>query len=121
MHHHPMITRHALKFDLLSKVQQQRVMKKLASQARNYSKEKLENAPSAEADLYTWHRRVRLSREARALHLVRAFLKGTPYKRVEQANTEHTLNPIECFGNYISADSFAHSMKSEFIKWVEVP
>ena len=88
-----MLERHALKFAGLAVVQQQRIMRKLANAARAHARDNLKNAESAEANHYDWHRRVRLSREARAIHLIRAFLKGTPYNRVEQTNCFHTLPP----------------------------
>jgi len=85
-----MTERHALKFSALGITQQQRVMKKLAQQARTYSKDTKKNANSAEADHYDWQRKIRLSREARSIHLIRAFLKGTPYIKVEASNCFHT-------------------------------
>ena len=85
-----MTERHALKFTALGITQQQRVMKRLANAARAYAKESQQNSVSAQANHYDWQRKVRLSREARAVHLIRAFLKGVPYYRVENSLKFHT-------------------------------
>lgn len=84
-------TKHSLKLSHLSVVQQQRALKRLAQDARKYSKDKKANAESPEANTYDWHRNVRLKREARAYNLIRAYLKGTPYKQVEQSLKPTTI------------------------------
>lgn len=117
-----MVERHAMKFDLLSTAHQQRIMRKLANNARAYAKEKMNNAESAEANHFDWQANVRLSRQSRAIHLIRAFLKGTPYHKVEVANNFHTLNPMRVVSDYAPAGysnwrlSFAH----QFMEWCKV-
>ncbi len=83
--------RHALRLSHLSVMQQQRALKKLAQQQRAYSKANKANAESAEANTYDWHRKVRLAREARAYNLIRGYLKGIPYKSIEQNLKPSTL------------------------------
>ncbi len=96
MEHLPMTERHALKFTALAITQQQRILKKLANQARLFASNKENNnaahkeAAAADAKHYDWQVKVRLSREARAVHLIRAFLKGLPYLRVENSLKYHT-------------------------------
>lgn len=95
-----MTERHALKFAALGVTQQQRIMKTLAKKARAYAQNKENNngekkeLAASNAKQYEWQRRVRLAREARAIHLVRAFLKGTPYARVENSLKFHTMKPL---------------------------
>jgi hypothetical protein len=118
-----MIERHALKFAGLAVVQQQRIMKRLANAARIYAASQQKNANSLEAQHYDWQRRVRLSRESRAIHLVRAFLKGTPYHKVENGNRFHTMAPHRVVGDYMP---FSLSMNQveflgQFNAWVEAP
>lgn len=96
-----MIERHALKFAGLAVVQQQRLMKKLANASRAHALSQQKNADSAEARHYDWQRRVRLSRESRAINLVRAFLKGLPYHKVEVSNNFHTLSPSKVVNDYM--------------------
>ncbi len=86
-------TKHALKLSHLSVIQQQRALKRLAQDARKYAKDKKANAESPEANTYDWHRNVRLKREARAYNLIRAYLKGVPYKQVEQSLKSTTITP----------------------------
>lgn len=116
-----MIERHALKFAALSVVQQQRAMKKLAASARAFSKASLENADSLEAQHYDWQRRVRLSRESRAINLVRAFLKGVPYKMVENSTKFHTMDPELCVTDYgpFTMTVQEISFNNHFKQWVK--
>lgn len=118
--YNPMTERHALKFAALGVFEQQRVMKRLATQARTHAKETQKNAASSEADLYDWHRRVRLSREARALQLIRAFLKGTPYKVVEGSNTFHTRPPSIVVQEHMpfTMSTMKASFSKDFNDWV---
>lgn len=116
-----MIERHAMKFDLLSTHQQQRIMRKMASRARAYSKEKQNNAESTEARHYDWQANVRLARQSRAIHLIRAFLKGTPYQKVEVANNFHTLSPLHVVNDYSPAgySVFFESFIPQFADWLK--
>lgn len=95
-------TKHSLRLSHLSVIQQQRALKNLARACRMRNKEKLLNAESAEANTYDWHRKVRLAREARAYNLIRGYLKGIPYKQVEQKLRDTTITAHTCF-DYSSA------------------
>lgn len=86
-------TKHSLRLSHLSVMQQQRALRNLARACRMRNKEKLLNAESQEANTYDWHRNVRLKREARAYNLIRAYLKGIPYKQVEQKLKDTTITP----------------------------
>lgn len=86
-------TKHSLRLSHLSVIQQQRALKNLARACRMRNKEKLLNAESAEANTYDWHRKVRLAREARAYNLIRGYLKGIPYKAIEQNLKSSTMKP----------------------------
>ena len=86
-------TKHSLRLSHLSVMQQQRALRNLARACRMRNKEKLLNAESQEANTYDWHRNVRLKREARAYNLIRAYLKGIPYKQVEQSLKPTTIMP----------------------------
>lgn len=88
-------TKHALKLSHLSVMQQQRALKRLAQDARKYAKDKKANAESPEANTYDWHRNVRLKREARAYNLIRTYLKGIPYRQVEQSLKPTTITADE--------------------------
>lgn len=116
-----MLERHALKFASLAVVQQQRIMKKLAHQARSHAVATQKNAESAEANHYDWHRRVRLSRESRALNLVRAFLKGIPYKKVESSLKFHTQKPVHVINDYMpySMVMQQEGFNAQLKEWVE--
>ena len=116
-----MLECHALKFAGLAVVQQQRIMKKLAQQARSHAVKTQKNAESAEANHYDWHRRVRLSRESRALNHVRAFLKGTPYKKVEGTLKFHTYKPVAVVTDYLpfSMVMQQEGFNAQFKEWVE--
>ena len=115
-----MLERHALKFAGLAVVQQQRIMKKLANSARAHARDTLQNAESAQANHYDWHRRVRLARESRAINLVRAFLKGVPYLKVETSNTFHTLSPSIVVADYLpySAVMQEEGFSKQFKDWI---
>ena len=84
-------TKHSLRLSHLSVMQQQRALHNLARACRMRNKEKLLNGESQEANTYDWHRNVRLKREARAYNLIRAYLKGIPYKQVEQSLKDTTI------------------------------
>jgi hypothetical protein len=99
--------RHALRLSHLSVMQQQRALKALAKKQRNYNKRTKANAESAEANTYDWHRKVRLAREARAYNLIRGYLKGLPYKAIEQNIKPSTIHPalvLTCIGEPFSLD-----------------
>ncbi len=112
--------RHALRLSHLSVMQQQRALKKLAQQQRAYSKATKANAESAEANTYDWHRKVRLAREARAYHLIRGYLKGTPYKSIEQSLKQSTLTPLAILNisGMFKMDSFWQEW-DKFEEWLE--
>lgn len=86
-------TKHSLRLSHLSVMQQQRALRNLSRACRMRNKEKLLNGESQEANTYDWHRNVRLKREARAYNLIRAYLKGIPYKQVEQSLKPTTTTP----------------------------
>lgn len=86
-------TKHSLRLSHLSVMQQQRALRNLSRACRMRNKEKLLNAESQEANTYDWHRNVRLKCEARAYNLIRAYLKGIPYKQVEQSLKPTTITP----------------------------
>lgn len=107
--------RHALKFSLLGIVQQQRILARLE---QNYKKKPLQNAEDTRADTMRWHRRVRLSREARAINLYRAFLKGLPYLRVETNIRAESLDPVSVFRDYYNQTLLPKAEWEAFVKWV---
>lgn len=115
-------TKHSLRLSHLSVMQQQRALKNLAKKARQHSKDKMANAESVEANTYDWHRKVRLAREARAYNLIRAYLKGIPYKQVEQSLKATTITPSTCMG-YASADVYVGKFNwaeyDRFMDWLE--
>lgn len=121
-----MTERHALKFAALGVAQQQRIMKALAKKARVYAQNKENNnaekkeAAAASAKQYDWQRRVRLAREARAIHLVRAFLKGTPYAKVENSLKFHTMNPLLVTQEHMpfSVSTMSPNFTREFSNWL---
>ncbi len=86
--------RHALRLSHLSVTQQQRALKKLAQQQRSYNKANKANAESDEVNTYDWHRKVRLAREARAWNIVRGYLKGLPYKAIENNLKPSTIEAV---------------------------
>lgn len=107
--------KHALKLSHLSVIKQQRVLKRLARNCRIHANEKMLNAESAEANTYDWHRNVRLKREARAYNLIRAYLKGIPYKQVEQSLKPTTIMPQQAFWAATVAP-----IKNDGVLWLEV-
>lgn len=113
--------KHSLRLSHLSVMQQQRALKNLAKKARQHSKDKMANAESAEANTYDWHRKVRLAREARAYNLIRAYLKGIPYKQVEQSIKPTTITPSTCL-TYCSSSfyfgRFDWREYDKFTKWL---
>lgn len=113
-------SKHALKLSHLSVIQQQRALKRLAQDARKYAKDMKANAESPEANTYDWHRKVRLAREARAYNLIRAYLKGIPYKQLEQSLKPTTITPFRCL-EYTSAGTMFADWKSAdlFFDWLE--
>ncbi len=114
------IDKHALRLSHLSVMQQQRALKALAQKQRAYNKTNKANAESSEANTYDWHRKVRLAREARGYNLIRAFLKGMPYKTVEQSNKVGTISPIFAV-EYASAVPWYNNfrMYQSFVEWLE--
>ncbi len=112
--------KHAIRLSHLSVMQQQRALKNLSRACRMRNKEKLLNAESAEANTYDWHRKVRLAREARAWNLYRAYLKGIPYRAVEQSLKESTISPYDVVRFYISLPNLHnyHAGLNDFSKWL---
>lgn len=110
--------KHAIRLSHLSVMQQQRALKSLARACRMRNKEKLLNAESVQANTYDWHRKVRLAREARAYNLIRGYLKGTPYKVIEQSNKVSTITPYVCV-MYASAQPWKWEDHDAFEKWIE--
>ena len=115
-------TKHSLRLSHMSVMQQQRALRNLARACRMRNKEKLLNGESQEANTYDWHRNVRLKREARAYNLIRAYLKGIPYKQVEQSLKPTTITPFRCleytsggtmFSDWNSADLFFDWLEAE--------
>lgn len=88
----------------LSLVKQQRAMRAYASRQRALAKEKPSNEQSVAGGRADWAARVQLARQARATHLFRAFLKGTPYARVEAKLRESTLHAQSVIDLYYPAD-----------------
>lgn len=109
--------RHALKFEQLSKEHQARTLKKLEIQSRKWAKDTKQNV-NPQADVYAWHRRVRVAREARAIHLFRCFLKGTPYKKVEHKLKDGQLDPYQVCVDYMSNNNYVAQLDEEFDKWL---
>ncbi len=110
--------RHALRLSHLSVMQQQRALKALAQKQRNYNKRTKANAESAEANTYDWHRKVRLAREARAYNLIRGYLKGLPYKAIEQNLKPSTPEPSFLLKNYYKMEDFWLEY-DKFESWLE--
>lgn len=108
-------TKHSLRLSHLSVMQQQRALRNLARACRMRNKEKLLNGESQEANTYDWHRNVRLKREARAYNLIRAYLKGIPYKQVEQSLKPTTITPNACLD--CSSAALLLFDWSEYDKW----
>ena len=116
------IDKHALRLSHLSVMQQQRALKNLARACRMRNKEKLLNAESAEANTYDWHRKVRLAREARAYNLIRGYLKGLPYKAIEQNLKPSTLSASSLIGGISVATYKVEDFWAEYDKildWLE--
>ena len=109
-------TKHTLRLSHLSVMQQQRVLKRLAQQAKQYTKDNMANAESAEANTYDWHRNVRLKREARAYNLICAYLKGIPYKQVEQSLKPTTITADRVFMGYAPV---MFLKDNSFFDWLE--
>ena len=69
------------------------------------------NSESEEANRYDWHQNVRLKREARAVNLLRAYLKGLKRTDVEAKLKDSTLPayrlsfPVDFFNN-VDYDNF---------------
>ena len=112
----PETTKHSLRLSHLSVMQQQRALKNLSRACRLRNKEKLLNGESQEANTYDWHRNVRLKREARAYNLIRAYLKGIPYKHVEQSIKETTITAGLCL--FYSSALFGFT-QDEIREWLE--
>lgn len=112
-------TKHSLRLSHLSVMQQQRALRSLARACRMRNKEKLLNGESQEANTYDWHRNVRLKREARAYNLIRAYLKGIPYKHVEQKLKDTTITAADLpFENITMSMSYAELVG--FYGWLSV-
>ena len=107
----------ALRISLMSNTQQQRTLRNLA-RAKNQKAQGQNSTSNYAVDSFTWHRRVRLSRESRMMHLIRAYLKGTPYSAIEGVLREHTLPVLQLlflYGNKSFADMIGDP--AEFLKW----
>lgn len=104
----------------MSIIIRQRILKKLVRSRAVFAREnKLNTANSTFSDRLMWQTRVKLSRESRLSHLYRAFLKGTPYKVVEQSNKDHTLPPLVLAVEYgKGADEYSFDF-NHFILWLE--
>ena len=111
--------KHALRLSHLSVMQQQRALKALAKKQRTYNKANKANAESAEANTYDWHRKIRLAREARGYNLVRGFLKGLPYKAIEQSNKSSTMHPIMALSYTNCALKDEANMWVKIVSWIE--
>lgn len=88
----------------LSVIQQQRIMARLVQLRRVKQASNQKDDLSEDFDhRLVWQQRVRLSREARMKHLIRAFMKGQPYKEVEASNKISTVHPVILRHNYTTA------------------
>lgn len=116
--------RHTIRLSHLSVMQQQRALKNLARACRMRNKEKLLNAESAEANTYDWHRKVRLAREARAYNLIRGYLKGIPYKSIEQSLKPSTLPAwlviVKVWDSYKTKEGWIPAEDHKINDWLEV-
>jgi hypothetical protein len=115
------IDKHALRLSHLSVMQQQRALKALAQKQRAYNKANKANAESSEANTYDWHRTVRLAREARAYNLIRGYLKGIPYKAIEDKLKPSTISPHELLTFIIQPYNMVNNFQ-EYVKlfdWIE--
>jgi hypothetical protein len=83
----------AMRLQVLSQTQQARALKALERKQRLKDKEAGINSSSAVADRLSYHRRVRLAKEARASCLLLAFYKGRSYKEVEQNLSSSKMSP----------------------------
>ena len=111
-------TKHSLRLSHLSVIQQQRALKNLSRACRMRNKEKLLNGESQEANTYDWHRNVRLKREARAYNLIRGYLKGIPYKQVEQSNKANTISPYVAVMSSPAYACFMWNDHVSFEQWI---
>lgn len=97
-----MVKRHYLKFAAKGVAEQARIMRKLAKAARSRHYERHGNTTDcAEANLYDWRRKVTLAREARAINLIRGYLKGLTYEQVENSTRASTINPYSLLSSYL--------------------
>lgn len=96
-----------------------RTLRKLENQARKWAKDTQQNATSTQADILSYHRKVKLSREARAINLFRAFLKGIPYKKVEASLRAHTLHPEFLMGSYLTYDNLLEQHYENMFNWFQ--
>jgi hypothetical protein len=107
-----------LRIQANSIAQQQRILRNLARVA-NQRASGQNSTGNVLADRFSWHRRIKLAREARITHLIRAFIKGTPYSAVEHKLTVHTIPPLELMFMYASkglTDMIGDV--GEFLKWL---
>ena len=111
-----------------STVEYRRMMKRLGrSQARLVGKQVGDNAfPLASRLKYLGQKMsdaqrqaVYASREARAAHLLRAFARGLPYKRVEEHNKPTTLSPMQLIVVHSKVNYDWANLKA-FEAWVAV-
>lgn len=109
----------ALKLTTLSFMQQARALRAMERKARNRHAEALRNDHCESASTYHWHRTVRVARQARAYHLFRCFLKGVPYKCVENTTRNTSLNPIDVMFNELSPNLLSMALADSLIDWVE--
>lgn len=107
-----------LRIQANSIAQQQRILRNMA-RAANHRTDGKNSTGNVLADRLTWHRRIKLAREARITHLIRAYLKGTPYSAVESKLTVHTIEPLHLLFTYGTEgmSSMVNDM-GDFLKWV---
>lgn len=112
-------TQQALKLTTLSLTQQARALRVLEHKALHRHTEAKRNDPCGEAATYYWHRKVRIARQARAYHLFRCFLKGVPYKCVENTTRNTSLDPLDVMLNELSPNLLSMALADSLIDWVE--
>lgn len=111
---------HFFRLQAYTIAQQQRFLRKLASQQRAYAAGKpAANAKENSAGTYDFLSRVRLSRQARAVNLFRAFLKGTPYKYVEEKTrpTTYPLVPSVTVENGVETSVDDRCLFADYLGW----
>jgi hypothetical protein len=85
----------------LSIIQQQRIMRARAARRRHEEAKTKTNTPAPVFSRADWYAKVQLARQARALHLLRAFMKGQPYKQIEKNIRDTTMQPGRLLWSYL--------------------